>query len=161
MFASIFCWDTYYYSYLQVVHDQNIRNSGYILNAFSLTSSFISPFIGFLISRTGDFKFTAYGGIPFVVLGTALLIHLRQPSTHVGLLVMCQVFMGIGTGIWATCGQLAVMASVSHQQIAVAIAIWGLFGSIGASVGLTIAGGLWTNVLPAALVRELPEGSKD
>lgn len=46
MFASIFCWDTYYYSYLQVVHDQSIRNSGYILNAFSLTSSFISPFIG-------------------------------------------------------------------------------------------------------------------
>merc|ERR1711964_637479 len=97
MFASIFCWDTYYYSYLQVVHDQNIRNSGYILNAFSLTSSFISPFIGFLISRTGDFKFTAFGGIPFVVLGTALLIHLRTPSTHVGLLVMCQVFNGIGS----------------------------------------------------------------
>jgi len=161
MFISIFCWDAYYSSYLQVVHNQSITHAGYILNSFSLTSSFISPFVGLLIRHTGEFKWTSYAGLPFVVLGTALLIPLRQPSTHVGLLVMCQVFMGIGTGIWATCGQLAVMASVSHQQIAVAIAIWGLFGSIGASVGLTIAGGLWTNVLPAALVRELPEGSKD
>lgn len=40
------CWDTYYYSYLQVVHRQSIANSGYILNAFSLMSSFIGPFIG-------------------------------------------------------------------------------------------------------------------
>lgn len=103
----------------------------------------------------------AWAGIPFVVLGTALLIPLRTPSTHIGLLVMCQMFNGIGTGIFATCGQLAVFASVSHQEIATATALWSMFGSIGSSIGLTIAGGLWTNVLPTALVRELPEGQKD
>lgn len=43
---AISAWDSYYYSYLQVVHDLSIANSGYVLNAFSLTSSFISPFIG-------------------------------------------------------------------------------------------------------------------
>ncbi|CZS99586.1 hypothetical protein WAI453_002435 [Rhynchosporium graminicola] len=161
MFASIFCWDTYYYSYLQVVHDQTIRDSGYILNTFSLTSSFISPFVGLLISRTGDYKYTSYGGIPFAVLGTVLLVHLRTPSTHVGLLVMCQVFNGIGSGIWATCAQLAVMASVSHQEVAVAIALWGMFGSIGSATGQAIAGALWTNILPTKLFEALPEESKN
>lgn len=39
-------WDTYYFSYLQVVHRQSITHAGYILNSFSLMSSFISPFIG-------------------------------------------------------------------------------------------------------------------
>ena len=39
-------WDTYYSSYLQVVHNLSITNSGYVLNSFSLMSSFISPFIG-------------------------------------------------------------------------------------------------------------------
>ena len=161
MFISIFCWDTYYFSYLTITHDLSITHAGYVLNSFSLTSSFISPFVGLIIRRTGNFKYTAYAGIPFVVLGTALLIPLRVPSTHVGLLVMCQMFMGIGTGIFATCGQLAVMTSVTHQEIAVVTALWGMFGSIGSSIGLTIAGGLWTNVLPAALERELPDGSKD
>jgi MFS family permease len=139
----------------------SITHAGYILNTFSLTSSFFSPFVGVLIRYTGDFKYVSYAGIPFVVLGTALLIPLRQPSTHVGLLAMCQIFMGIGTGIFATCGQLAIMASVSHQEIAVVNAIWGLFGSIGAAIGLTIAGGLWTNILPAQLTKQLPDDSKD
>lgn len=144
-----------------MVHNLSITHAGYILNTFSLSSSFFSPFVGLAIRYTGQFKYTSYVGIPFVVLGTALLIPLRQPSTHIGLLAMCQIFMGIGTGIFATTGTLAVMASVTHQEIAVALAIWGLFGSIGAAIGLTIAGGLWTNILPAALVRELPEDSKD
>lgn len=42
-----------------------------------------------------------------------------------------------------------------------ALALWGMFGSIGASIGSTIAGGIWTNLLPAKLVLHLPEGSKD
>src|SRR4051794_21733404 len=95
-----------------------------------------------LIHFTGDFKYTSFAGMPFVVLGTALLIHFRTPSTHVGLLVMCQVMMGIGTGIFATCAQLAIMASVTHQELAIAVALWGMFGSIGSSIGTSIAGAL-------------------
>lgn len=74
---------------------------------------------------------------------------------------MCQVFNGIGTGIWATCAQLAVMASVSHQEVAVAIALWGMFGSIGAAIGQAIAGAMWTNILPQELYKALPEDSKN
>ncbi len=46
MFLSIFTWDTYYYSYLQVVHDLSITNASYVLNAFSLMSSIIGPLTG-------------------------------------------------------------------------------------------------------------------
>lgn len=44
--AQFSCWDTYYYSYLQVVNQQSITAAGYILNAFSLMSAFIGPFVG-------------------------------------------------------------------------------------------------------------------
>lgn len=46
MFMSIFTWDTYYYSYLQVVHGLSIVNASYVLNAFSLMSSLIAPLTG-------------------------------------------------------------------------------------------------------------------
>lgn len=46
MFISIFCWDTYYQSYLLVVHRQSITAAGYILNCFSLASFFFSPLFG-------------------------------------------------------------------------------------------------------------------
>ncbi len=74
---------------------------------------------------------------------------------------MCQLFNGIGSGFLTGCAQLGVMAAVSHQDIAIVLALFGLFGSIGASIGQAIAGGIWTNLLPAALYRNLPEGSKD
>lgn len=99
--------------------------------------------------------------MPFSILGTALLIYFRHPHTDVGYLVMCQIFNGIATGIWALCAQMAIMASVSHQEIAVALAMWGLFGAIGAAIGNAIAGGLWNNIVPGELYKRLPEASKD
>ena len=95
-----------------------------------------------------------------MLLGTALLIPFRRPDTHVGILVMTQILNGLGTGIFATCAQLGVMAPVTHQEVAVVIAIWGLFGSIGAAIGFAIAGAMWNNILPAQLLSRLPEESK-
>lgn len=98
---------------------------------------------------------------PFAVLGTALLIHFRHPGTYVGWLVMCQLFQGIYSGVWALTGQLAITASVNHQEVAVALALYGLFGSIGASIGEAIAGAMWTNLFYDRLVEYLPKASKD
>lgn len=102
----------------------------------------------------------SYAGIPFVAIGTGLLAHLRTPATHVGLLVMCQVLVGIGTGIFAACGQLAMWATVTHQEIAVVLAMYNLFGSIGAAIGSAIAGAIWTSFLPSELLKALPEDSQ-
>lgn len=96
-----------------------------------------------------------------MLLGTALLIPFRQPDTKVGILVMTQIFVGFGSGLFATCGQIAVQVPVTHQEIAVVSAIFNLFGSIGASIGSAIAGAMWTNILPGELLKRLPEASKD
>ena len=99
-------------------------------------------------------------GIPIFLLGTALLIPFRSPDTHVGLLTMVQILVGLGSCMFTVCGQIAVMAIVTHQEIAVVIAIWGLFGSIGAAVGSAIAGGMWNNMFLKGLTERLPQESK-
>ncbi|KAF9691958.1 hypothetical protein EKO04_009922 [Ascochyta lentis] len=161
MFLSVFIWNGMFNSYLQVVHRQSIVNAGYILNSFSLTSSVFGPLIGMLISYTGNFKWVAMSGVPITLLGTCLLIPFRTPSTSPGVLAFTQVLVGLGTGIFATCGQLAVMAPVTHQQIAVVNALWGLFGGFGSSIGYSISGAMWNGITPGELYRRLPEGSKD
>ncbi|KAJ5129170.1 Major facilitator superfamily domain general substrate transporter [Penicillium bovifimosum] len=160
MFISVFAWNSYFGSYLQVVNRLDITTAGYVLNSFSLTAFIFNPIIGLLIRYTGDFKWTAMAGVPIFLLGTALLIPFRTPDTHVGLLTMVQILVGLGTCLFTVCGQIAVMASVRHQDIAVVMAIWGLFGSIGASVGIAIAGGMWNNILLDQLRNRLPEASK-
>lgn len=110
----------------------NIEYRGYQLTL--LRSSYS------LLRFTGSFKWpTIAGAIPFSVLGTALLIHFRTPEADVGYLAMCQVFNGIAGAFFATGTQLAVMAAVSHNEIAVVLAILGLFGSVGAAIGMAVS----------------------
>ncbi|ODA78026.1 hypothetical protein RJ55_06629 [Drechmeria coniospora] len=161
LFISIFCWDTYYGSYLQVVHDLSISTSGYTLNAYSLTSTVLSPFVGLFLRWYGRYYWVAISGIPFSVLGTALLYHFRHPGEDIGYLVMCQVFHGISGAFWGMTGPLALMAAVSHREVAVVLAVHSMFASIGASIGFGISGALWTNHLPRELYRELPDAAKN
>ncbi|KAJ5827817.1 Major facilitator superfamily domain general substrate transporter [Penicillium robsamsonii] len=160
MFTSCFTWNSYFSSYLQVVNRLDITTANYVLNAFSLTSFIFSPIFGLVISWTGDFKWTAMAGVPIFLLGTALLVPFRAPDTHVGLLTMIQILVGLGSCLFTVCGQLAIMAPVTHQEIAVVNAVWGLFGSIGAAVGSAIAGGMWNNILEKELYNRLPQESK-
>jgi len=160
MFISVFIWNAYFNSYLQVVHRQNPIHAGYILNSFSLASSTFSPFVAWFIRWSGNFKWTAYSGVPIVLIGTALLIPLRTPSTAPGVLAFTQLLVGLGTGIFATCAQLAIMVPVTHQELAAVNALFGLFGSFGSSIGFAIAGAMWNNILPAQLLERLPEESK-
>ncbi|KAH6874874.1 major facilitator superfamily domain-containing protein [Thelonectria olida] len=161
MFCSIYCWDSYYQSYLMVVHNESITISGYVLNSFSLMSSFIGPFVGIALRYFGKYKWPSMAAVPVMVLGTALLVHFRKPDSKVNYLVMCQLFNGLYSGIWALTAQLAVMSSVNHQEVAVGLALWGMFGSIGAAIGYAIAGAIWTNILPAELAKALPDDMKD
>lgn len=40
------CWNSYFSSYLQVVHRLDIVTANYVLNTFSLTSFIFSPIFG-------------------------------------------------------------------------------------------------------------------
>ncbi|KAI9368020.1 major facilitator superfamily domain-containing protein [Aspergillus egyptiacus] len=160
MFISTFCWNSYYGSYLQVVHRQPITDANYILNSYSLTSTVFAPLIGALMSYTGDFKWTAYTGVPIMLIGTAIIIPLRNPDANPGVLAFTQILVGLGAGIFTTCSSLAIMAPVTHQYIAVTNALGGLFGGVGAGVGVAIAGAFWNNMLPRELLNRLPEDQK-
>ncbi|EMR65374.1 putative siderophore iron transporter mirb protein [Eutypa lata UCREL1] len=161
VFMTTFIWDAYYSSYLQVVHGLSISIANYVLNAYSLTSYFTGPFVALYIRYTGHVKYPALVAIPIYLLGTALIIYFRVPGAQVGYLAMCQVLVGFGVGMIGQMAQLTTMASVRHQDVAVALAIYGLFGSVGSSVGYAIAGGLWTNILPVKLHEFLPDDAKN
>ncbi|CAG7565208.1 unnamed protein product [Fusarium equiseti] len=160
MFLSTFSWNAYFGSYLQVVNRLSISNANYVLNAYSLTSSVIAPFVGWFVARTGNVKWTAMAGAPIMLLGTALIIPFRSEDTNVGLLAFTQILVGFGAGVFSTVDQVAVMAPVTHQYLAVTSALSGLFGGVGAGIGYAIAGGFWNNVMPVQLAQRLPEAAK-
>jgi predicted MFS family arabinose efflux permease len=154
---SYYCWASYFTSYLQVVHNLGIDTAGYVSSIFDVISGIWIFVVGFLVRKTGHFKWMMVLAVLVQVLGTALMIYFRQPRWNVGYTVMCQVFMAFSGGTLILLQQLSVMAVVTHDKIAAVLALLGVFGYIGGAIGSSISGAVWTNTLPGELVKFLPD----
>lgn len=153
---SYYCWNNYFTSFLQVVNDLSIAEAGYVNNTFNVVAGVLLLGVGFLIRKTGYFKWLLYIAVPLYVFTQGLMIYFRQPNQSVGYLIMCQVFISIGGSIFIIIEQLAILAAVDHQHIAAVLALLNVVGTVGDAMGATISGAIWTNTFPDALARYLP-----
>ncbi|OTA55262.1 MFS general substrate transporter [Hypoxylon sp. EC38] len=161
LFVEYYVWTAYFSSFLQVVLNLNVTQTGYINNIYSLGSCFFSFIVGFAIRYTGRFKWVAmYFGVPLTILSIGLLIHFRQPGTHLGWIIMCEIFYAFAGGACVIAEQIAVMAAAAHQHVAVVLAMEGMFSSVGGAIGGTISAAIWTSTFPKALAKYLPAESQ-
>lgn len=157
LYVEFYIWDSYFYSFLVVVTNQSVTFATYITNTYTMGSCLFSFVVGYLIRRTGRFKWIAlYFAVPVTALGIGLMIHFRQPDVNIGYIVMCQIFIAVAGGAGVICEQIAAMAAVQQQDVAVTLACESMFTSIGGAVGLAIAAAIWTNVFPQKLAAYLP-----
>jgi hypothetical protein len=70
-----YCWASYFTSYLQVVYDLSISEAGYISSIYDVVASVWLFPVGYLIRRTGYFKWVVSVGVPLYTLGEGLMIY--------------------------------------------------------------------------------------
>jgi MFS family permease len=156
-FMSYFCWNAYFSSFLQVVNNLSVEDASYVVQTYTVGSVLCAIGVGVVIHYTGRFKPACmFVGIPLSIFSLGLMIHFRTPSGKIGYIVMCQIFLAVGSGIVAITAEIAILAAASHQYVAVCIAVVGVFSSIGGAIGLTIASAVWQDILPKRLVEYLP-----
>ncbi|OBT58447.1 hypothetical protein VE04_01726 [Pseudogymnoascus sp. 24MN13] len=153
---SYYCWANYFTSFLQAVNNVTIAQAGYIGNTFDVVSGVLLLIVGYLIRRTGYYKWLLYIAVPLYIFSQGLMIYFRRPNQSVGYLVMCQVFISIGGSIFILICQVAILAAVDHQHVAAVLALLNVAGTIGNAMGSTISGAIWTNTFEKALERNLP-----
>ncbi|KAH8668492.1 major facilitator superfamily domain-containing protein [Xylariales sp. PMI_506] len=156
LFVAYYSWDSYYSSYLQVVHGLTITEAGYIDHIYGFGSCIWAVVVGYLIKVTDRYKWLAWAALPVHILGGISLILFRRPDTHVGFLVFCQVLMTIGGSTLVVCDQMAVMAVCNHQELASVMAILALAYYVGSAGGNALSGAIWNSTLPNALAELLP-----
>lgn len=150
----------YYGSYLQVVFGLSVSKAGYITNIYNIVSCAWGVIFAFAIRYTDRYKWAAIVALPVQILMTGLMIHFRQPGTKIGLLVMIEVFNAMCGAMMVAVQQLAIMAAVPHENVAVGLALLAMITSIGGSVGQTISTAIWTQTVPKKIVEYLPEELK-
>ncbi|CAG8128970.1 unnamed protein product [Penicillium salamii] len=156
---SYYCWNHYYTSFLQVVNNLTISEAGYVSNTFDVVSGILLIGVGFLIRRTGRFKWILYIAVPLYIFAQGLMIYFRRANQSVGYLVMCQIFISIGGAVFIIVEQLAILAAVDHQHVATALALLNVVGTVGGAAGSTISGAIWTNTFYGALESRLPQSA--
>ncbi|KAM5473414.1 hypothetical protein MauCBS54593_002209 [Microsporum audouinii] len=161
LFCSFYCWDLYFLSYLQVVHNQSVRNAGYIANIFNIGGCIWALVIGAIIRVTGRFKPFALAAVPFQALGIGLMILYRKPGSNIASVIICQCIIAVSAGTLQICEQIAVMAAASHSEVAIVLALLGLFSNIGGAIGQTVTGAIWSHTIPEQLAILLPDSAKD
>ncbi|KAI8142373.1 major facilitator superfamily domain-containing protein [Fennellomyces sp. T-0311] len=154
---SYYCWANYFSSFLQVVNNLTLAEAGYVGSTFDVVSGFLLIGVGFLIRKTGRYKWLLYIAVPLYIFAQGLMIYFRRPNQSVGYLVMCQIFISIGGSIFIIVEQLAILAAVDHQHVAAALALLYVVGTVGNALGATICGAIWTNTFQKALITYLPE----
>ncbi|KAJ4305875.1 hypothetical protein N0V90_001408 [Kalmusia sp. IMI 367209] len=156
---SYYCWNSYFSSFLQVVCNLSVAEAGYVNSTFQVVSGVLLFIVGYLIRRTGRFKWLFYVTVPIYTFGLGLMIHFRQPNVKVGYIVMCEIFISIGGSVFILLVQLACLAAVDHQFVAAVLALLYVSGTIGGAIGNAISGAIWTNTFLGALQRGLPEST--
>jgi MFS family permease len=158
LFFNSAVWGSYFSSMLLVVWNQGVEKTTYIVNIYRTGSCFFALVIGLFIRWTGRFKpFALYFLMPLMMLGVGLMIQFRQPDQDIGFVIMTQIFVAFAGGPLVICGEMAMMAPVDHQYIAVIIAILDLFGSIGTALGSTVSAAIWTGTFKKAIERHVPD----
>lgn len=156
-----YCWNIYFTSYLQVVYDTSVAEAGYINSTFQVVSGVELLIVGFLIRWSGRYKWVLMWGVPLFILGIGLMIYFRMPNRGIGFIVMCQIFTSLGGGVIIGGQQVAVAATVSHDEVAAAMAVLSFISTIGGAIGNSISGAIWTNTFPGKLQKFLPESVQD
>lgn len=159
LFVAYFAWDSYYSSYLQVVHGLTITEAGYIDHIYGFGSTIWGVIVGYLIRVSDRYKWLAWIALPIHIFGGISLILFRRPDTHLSLLVLAQILLTIGGSTLVMCDQMAVMAVSSHEELASVMAVLALSYYVGSAGGNALSGAIWNSVLPTALADLLPEMS--
>jgi len=150
----------YFYSYLLIVQGQSVSSAGRITQTFTFTSTVTSIVVSFIIMYTKRYKHLVTIGAFIYVIGLGCMVQYRRQGVSTGVLVACQVLLGIGGSLIHVPAQLGVQASASHAEVGAATAIFLTFLEIGGGVGAAISGAIWTNGVLPRLRLYLPDELK-
>ena len=150
----------YFYSYLQVVQGDSITAAGHVTQTFTFTSTVAAILISIVIRYTRHYKYFITAGSAVYLMGIGLMIKYRSEESSTSQIVGTQIAVGIGGGLLNVPAQLGVQASVSHEYVAAATALYLAIVEVGGGVGAAISGAIWTKNLPNKLAEYLPPAAQ-
>ena len=123
--------------YLQYIKGLDARSAGLIMISQPIAMALLSPVAGKL-SDTRNPGVIASIGMGITAMGLVLLCFITSSSSMI-LIVLLQVLMGIGFGLFSSPNSNAIMSSVDKKSLGVASGVVGTMRMIGQMLSMGIA----------------------
>ncbi|KAI9472256.1 MAG: major facilitator superfamily domain-containing protein [Benjaminiella poitrasii] len=146
----------YYTTYLMISRNLTVSDATLLERGYNVAYIVCEFFVGLLMKRFRVWKPFVWTGVSLIILGVGLMIPARLPHSSDAFIVISQTIVGIGSGFLYTPMLVAIQSSVPHDDMAIATAMMQIGGSIAASIGSTMAGSIWNNMLPGQIARHVP-----
>lgn len=146
LFVGLILWCILYYMplYFEAVKGYSPIITGVALFPQTFTVSPSAIVAGLGITRTGKYRWAIWAGWVVTTIGLGLFC-LLQPGTSIPGWIFLNVCGGIGMGFLLPSTASAVQASVASEHVAIAIAMYSFFRSLGESLGVAIGGVIFQN----------------
>jgi MFS family permease len=110
----------------------------------------MSVLAGFVITKTGTYKWIIWVGWALSTLGMGLTI-LLDVNTSISAWIFINIVPGIGFGILFPAVQFQVQAATTNEDMAFAVGLFAFFRTFGQAVGVAIGGGIFQNSMKSKL----------
>ncbi|CAK7234108.1 ferrioxamine B transporter [Sporothrix curviconia] len=152
---------TYLYTILQVSFGFSVAAATRISSLYGFVNAVVCPFLGFAVYKTRHLKYFVVFGALVYTAAIGMLIHYRGSPTTDGLhtsragIIGAEVVFGVGGGVLFYAAQAALQVQIKHEHLAAVTGVSLAFHYIGSALGATLAGALWTQLLPSRLEANL------
>ncbi|KAI9482696.1 MAG: major facilitator superfamily domain-containing protein [Benjaminiella poitrasii] len=146
----------FFTTYLMVSRKLESADALLLERGYNVAYIICEVIVGILMKRFRVWRPFVWTGVSLTILGVGLMIPARLPTSSDAFVVISQTIVGIGSGFLYTPMLVAIQSSVPHDDMAVATAMMQIGGSIAASIGSTMAGTIWNNMLPGQIAKNVP-----
>ncbi|CAI4037531.1 hypothetical protein SMKI_03G0040 [Saccharomyces mikatae IFO 1815] len=143
------------YPVLLVSMNESSTSAARILNLPDFVASTASPFYSLLIAKSKRLKISVIVGCATWMLSMGLFYQFRGGYGSHGGVISASVIMGFSGLLCSNSVIVLLQAMTTHSRMAVMTGIHYTFSRIGAAVGASVSGGVWTQTMPSRLYKLL------
>lgn len=148
----LWCLLFYMPLYFEAVRGFTPILSGVALFPASFTVAPAAVVIGFLITRTGKYRWSIWGGWFLATFGLGLL-NLLDTNINTPSWIFIMLVSGLGLGILFPSLAFAIQGSSTNADLAFAVAMFSFFRTFGQAIGVAIGGVIFQNQMSTKLMK--------
>lgn len=132
--------------YYEGVKGFNTTVTGVAIFPETFTVAPAAVITGFMISKTGTFRWAVWSGWLIAILGLGL-IYIMDVHTTTVQWIFLNLAAGVGTGFLFPAMQFSIQSACADEDLAAAVSMYSFFRSVGQTLGVAVGGVILQNQL--------------